>query len=56
MPTDKKLAKQTGDNVVAARELAHRMKQACSGIKAREAAGERNTYYGKPPGKIALDV
>ena len=52
MPTHRKLAKQTGDNVAAARELANRMKQACAGIKAKEAAGERNTYYGKPPGKL----
>ncbi len=56
MPTHKKLAKQTGDNVVAARELAHRTKQACAGIKAKEAAGERITYYGKPPGKIDVQV
>lgn len=46
--SDKKLARQTGDNLRAIKDLRRRTKKMCDDIRERQSEGQQVTYYGKP--------
>lgn len=53
--TDKQLAKRTGDNLKAIRELRKRTKRMCEGIREKEETGQHVTLFTKAP-KIDVQV
>lgn len=53
--TDKKLKKQTGDNLRAIKALRQRTKQLCRDIREKEEAGQSVTFFGKTAPQLVIE-